>query len=503
MDSYKELKINKRPSVISFTHHSYLHAILESEQFIGEDLFRFKVKDYNNYAWNIDQNNVSLKCIGEDEFRVTASPFSEDEICSIMRLCDSQTFLSVELWQQLYTWSECSFSIVISEDQKPKDNCIKFQHVSSSGISYKYLEECVKIRKTNECHMPIQLSIQRNNEMIYYRLLNDRNEWEDVYESTLPSEWRDRKLYIGILADAGENEFYNWKYSNYIQLRYRLNTRFISLDYYNITPKNANFHFLNNFFEFINIDPYEAESLYGGICNCIEWLISKNRYVGICLDEYYIPNREAYKRNHYIHQNIAFGYNKISKTIKLLGYNIYLEECEISYHILEEAFTASAKESNLEVIEYKPNDILLTFNKQSFSNMIESYLYSQDTSINMSNIVGFRKEIYGLNVLRELLKPENKVDIVSDKRVSFIIYEHNLIMKERLKFLKEKNIYPNIDFDLLITEFDEILSLSICLKNLALKEFIRTGEENNILRTLKQLYENEIIFYTKFNTLIH
>lgn len=503
MDKYKQLKINDKPSVLTYAHHAYIHAILENELCIGNELFEFKIENIDNFQWEICTSNVNLEYTDYGTMRVIGSPYAENESCSIMRLCASEDTITVELLKQLYTWAECIFSIVISDTPKlDESNYIKFQHVCSSGIGYKWINEYTNLKRKISFQLPIKMHLKRYNEVLYLYLINDENEFEMVFETILPSELMNKDLYIGVLADAGENQFYNWKYLNYIQLSYDELNGWLSVDYFNQPPKLYSYHNLHNFLEFTIIDLYEIDNVYLDICNFIEWQILMDKYVIIWLDEYYIPNRSSYKKNHYVHPNIVYGFD--NNNFDILGYHVTLKKSKVSYDVFRKAYSNEAKNFTIQNIQYKPNNEMLRFDKTYMYNATQSYLKGLDLSTNYSNIISMSKLIYGLDILKILANTTSgNKKLFNDKRISYIIYEHNIIMKERLSFLEAKSFYPHIDYKYLTSQIDDIIEISTLLKNLVLKNTIRNGEEDNIIKKLRQLYEKELNFYTEFCELIN
>lgn len=488
---------------MTYAHHAYIHAILESDMCIGPILFEFKVEEYKNYDWNICESNITLEEKKDDIFKIVGSKYGENQMCSIMRPLGLRDVLTVELIYQQYTHAETLFSIVVATDENLNNNIIKYQHVSSSGVGYKRGEEYINLKHVTECCLPLKMRIQHDSDKLNYYLMNEEGKWIHAYNSALPIEIKEKPLFIGVCAKADENQFYNWKYANYIQLLYKPNQIWLSIDYYNIPCRRHSYHHLHNFCEFTHVDSLEAKKIYGDICKYVEWQLMHNRYVTIWLDEYYISDRENFKRRHHIHQNLIFGYNSNSKTFKLLGYNKRLQETQVTYDVFKKAFNQGGQEYDIEVIKYKPNNEIFKFNKNNFYIMIELYLKGKDPKILFGNVITEQEALYGLDIYKELINTrDGNNTIINDIRVSYIIYEHNQIMKERLIYLKEKSFFTNINFNNLIDEFDSILYTSTLLKNLVLKNRIKKIEEENIIEKLRNLYQKEFEFYTNFLLLI-
>lgn len=147
----------------------------------------------------------------------------------------------------------------------------------------------------------------------------------------------------GIITTIDEGM--NWIYNNYIQLSYYPKDGPLTFDFY---------------MDYIYCQPvFDREALSDELLESIRWepiklftkAISQNKYVVCCVDEYYIPNREAYRQYHFIHNLIIYGYDDVEKIFYVAGYD-------------EEGKYASQKVTYKEIKQASPSKIsMLGFRK--------------------------------------------------------------------------------------------------------------------------------------------
>ncbi|MGN6713915.1 hypothetical protein [Anaerocolumna jejuensis] len=133
-----------------------------------------------------------------------------------------------------------------------------------------------------------------------------------LIESPIIKSYHHHAYPLGILLN--DDGVLNWFYSNYIQLTYK--------------PNDASyFDFYNTYFlhwEFFERQHILSETL--SINSISKNLFIKNaiklgNYIYACVDEYYIPNREAYHKHHYIHDIMVYGYSDKGNYYNIIGYN--------------------------------------------------------------------------------------------------------------------------------------------------------------------------------------
>ena len=77
----KILPINNNPSMRTYTHHGYFHAILSTEEKVVKDditsIAELSIKDYDTFSWKVKQGKVKYKQEG-NQFIVYGNKWNLD-----------------------------------------------------------------------------------------------------------------------------------------------------------------------------------------------------------------------------------------------------------------------------------------------------------------------------------------------------------------------------------------------------------------------------------------
>lgn len=294
------------------------------------------------------------------------------------------------------------------------------------------------------------------------------------------------------ILEANGDEYYEWLYTNYIQL-----------NSHNDIKKSGDL-FLAFYDNQALKSPYlirentkwsSLSKLKISIHEYIEQYIDMDYYLYFQVDEFFIPERGAYKKRHYLHDILVYGYNS-GKEYYVVGYNqdgLYVTS-KVSCSQFEKAFINNFvdKESN----EWADNIYLLKYNKKchykfNLSLVIKllcDYLnsenefeqkkrYGNPLDDTVYGISCYDKIIEYLNYLQQGVHPFKEYGI--DNRIFRTIQEHKAIMYDRIKYLNENIVCIN---DLLI-EYSEVCNLAKRCHLLAIK--YRLSPKSSIIDRLK------------------
>lgn len=260
---------------------------------------------------------------------------------------------------------------------------------------------------------------------------------------------------------------------------------------------------------YFKINTYYKEFFESIKCNIIEFIISKiqlGRYLNISYDQFYIPNSPKYMKYHFQHQLLIYGYDKTLKTFYIADFyasSRYSFE-NASFDSVELAIINSLNLDNFLCDEIEFYYTNYKFNNDFLYNSLNNLLHSKNNVLQNENIFisdieiqriqenkyTFGMENYNLlkNTLLGLLNGNNKFN---DVKPLHIIFQHKVIMSERLKFLaKKKLINPNDD---IINEYVNLQNISNLCRNLFMKYQVTHDNKllNKIISNLDLLISSE------------
>lgn len=482
------LPIVESPSMNSYVHHSYPLAIIEDKS-IGS----FYVGSRFDKPWKIEETDASVDYNPETNQLILENKKGRtDSTLKLTRLCDTNDEMIVKI-NDFFLYDNLAYvSMSVGNRQQLAEEEVNFFRWNQYDIS-------VKERKIAfDGHFYLYYRMRKTESHIEVCASNDCSSWLTVYEMDAVYD-ASQDVCFQVEIYYGENYFEYWKNMNYIQMVYNgrdCNT--VYLDYFTYPRKryDASYQEFSYFLdtEYLLLD--ECLGIYENVISFIKDSIDRNYYVNIDIDEQYIPERQDLEKKEYYHFNLFHGYDDEKQELYALGYNQSgrLKSVPISYSVMNRNILGS------NVVRYKKN---VNTAKYAFSidyvvNSLEEYLYGVDSSEKFMGVIGKQQGVYGINVFEELLHTERgKELIVTDRRLSFVLYEHCLKMVERLAFIDRLH-YLNKDNREALLEFgNRMLKTAETLKNRVIKNIYTQNQEERILEKLNELYEIEKEFYVE------
>lgn len=259
---------------------------------------------------------------------------------------------------------------------------------------------------------------------------------------------------------------------NYIQLFFNEeDSNGVYLDYYLFPRKgmdasyNQVCHFIDTeYIEYIKLRKNKGFNIHTYIENSIR----NDYYLCVDLNEYYIPNRMAYKAFSYEHYNLLFGFDDEKNEYDLLGYdsNGKIVHNTISYHILENALCDGL------FVRYRftVNPYVFEFNIDYLKEIISEFVNGQNSSVRYANILTSKVGDYGIKVFDKLLNTHKGFQLFQeDRRLSYLLYEHAMLNSRRLNYLINEGFVCIDDMKKLKEKANEMMRTAEKVKNLVIK----------------------------------
>lgn len=492
-----KLSINENPSIISYAHHGYPNAIIQRD--IDKSLLELEINSDDQENWEEEKKEIRFIRKG-NILEIESEKYAVDTECFYMRLCKKIDEINIKIKRMRSDLTDGVVNLIISSEDYLKcaheDNEIyRIGIIKGSGLYCKenkqYLSMDISSSILVECS---QIKIERIENVINFYAFNvQENKWLKASSSIVPETMLAKKMFIGINTNLWESQYYNWKYLNYMQLSYNDNDKFVWLDYYMYPRKNFSFNYAQQFLDIENWSFSEFLDLFGEIWNGVLWCINHGYYIELILDEYYINNRLYYQKKHYMHNNLLYGYDSKKDFVYALGYDIKIKTTKIPKELFDRCIDGM---SEIKVIKYKNNNLSMEFDLYHYVQLVQDFLEGACSADCFSHILPSKNEAYGLRVFDILLSTKKGNWMVQEEaRTTFLLYEHAIIMRERLDFLKYRTIITEDEYTKLVDKCDAMVSSANILKNLTIKNIMTGKCVEKIMLVLQQLYERERNFY--------
>lgn len=293
-------------------------------------------------------------------------------------------------------------------------------------------------------------------------------------------------------------ECYPWFYSNYIQLRWSKDLKSHLTFYFPGTEKIPEM-LLN---PWIDGQLMQKSTLESNNIDSIRFFINcidEGYYVHSWFDEFFVPRRFSYRKNHFFHDFLITGYNEDEKLFYLLGYSnkSVFETTEIGFEQLQEALFSRHEETcswlHNEVMLFKKTDsCTYNFDLNHVYSSLEDYLLKTDNSKDFAMFAKPNNElIFGRSVYEYLKKYFN---LLNDNKIDYnlnmlhIFYEHKRCMSMRLEYMERNSVIKNISS--IRSAYSAIEDIALDARNLQIK-YMMDGNSRTLFKIIEKLDEME------------
>lgn len=326
---------------------------------------------------------------------------------------------------------------------------------------------------------------------------------EKILKMSKPMIWS-FNIYGSLFSLISEDENIKpWIFNNFIQIKYVIDQKTIYFDrYHSIYYDCPSFNFYKLPKECIEIKTNSFTNL------CID-LINNNSYILITADRYHYMNYNKESKIHSLHELFIYGYN-IDKKEFYCGDNIYNGKYgvfAITFNNLENAYFSMFDKWNIVPPPPSLTDIVFFSNLKKLE---EPYFFNVDIIkkslaeyLNSVETNSFSKQescIYGINAIKQhIIDIEydflNNEHINIDIKVPHLLYERMVIMVNRLKYMKETNLFDICDNT--IKKYEYLEHQYLITRNIGIKYNISNDNSiyNKYLLKIHELisYEEDLL----------
>ena len=468
------LPVNPNPILSSFSYYAFLQSIISAEERVGNVFARFRIIGSPYSDWSIGGNvakvNENVFC-GEtqDEFRRDCNGY-------IIREMRESDFIDIQVDFQQYTNPWAAVNVFVSDDPDhvllgDEAYLYRFGHFAYTGVVLYQSGKKITV-PAERYDEPYRLVIKREGSSLeLYSGVAEikRKAVCEVYFYAKP-------LYLGVQVKHGQNSYYPWLFSNFIQLGCDVDNPDRRLDHvFGISKHWEN----SDITYFLDKNRFTGEEIaYLGGIKYLLYCLHQGKYIETKIDQYYIKEREEFWNTHHYHQNLIYGADEKKKICFLLGYDRRgkVQEMEISFSDLEKSLKRRG-DIIYKTIQYEQDGHFYHFSPDYFREMLYEYLHSVDSCFYYRNIETRDPRRYGLSIYEELKSEKGVQILIADRRVAHVLWEHKQIMCERIRFLISEKYLPD-GSENLYEVMQEIQSMVFDLKNILLKYQMRPERAN-------------------------
>ena len=210
------------------------------------------------------------------------------------------------------------------------------------------------------------------------------------------------------------------------------------LEFYNFYKKEQ-FDLPNHFLDY-NYVKVSDMLHYGGV-KALKWELEQKRYIEIKLDQYYLFGRDEYHYAHHLHQNLIYGFDDKQKVFMTVGYDNSgkIQRYNVSYRDINETLKRN-KSHIIKIITYCQGFRFYRFMPEYIQRICKDYLEEKNTELLMQAFLPTEKTVQGIGIYRELCTQKGINLLIADRRISYLLYEHKVIMEKRIEYMWEEKL---------------------------------------------------------------
>ena len=490
----KILPVNTHPYIRSYTHHGYLHSVISSDDKVETDenvsLADFTVKEYSSYCWNSQKGNLTYK-ENNGSFKVYGNRWNLDMNMTYWRDCKEDDYIEIFIERQMYInpWSSITLFLTdLQSDMLNIDNIyLRVGNFSRDGVYYSIRDDSYSI--INRHCISNTIRIEKNNNAVYmmYR------DGEDEFKIKITELDHTTNYKIGFSVTLGNNSYYEWLFSNYINICVNYKSG-IPIDFICNKKKDWAPHTSDYFIDYNTESLEDIKRLGFNEINYIKKMIDLGRYIEVEVNDN-LNDGISDENGAYFHPNLIYGYDDDINTIYLLYYDYGL--IKTSMISFDTYLSSRNQKVNKQYIVYKYNPGYEHFklSAEFFLDKFKEFRDSVYISLN-ENETG-NEHIYGLNCYKSLMSSEGYDAIINDMRISHLLYERSICNRDRVVYLIAKGLLDPEECQKIIEDLNmQCKTLSI-LKNIILKKQLGGVVDNEQVKNYIESVSNMEIEITE------
>lgn len=267
-----------------------------------------------------------------------------------------------------------------------------------------------------------------------------------------------------------EPNLYPWYYENFINICSTNREKSICFSKYGPTFMGM----YDEIFKYTEVLPSMIKE--EDICEIIiSQLTGDKNYCYIILNEYYISCKKEYRKSHFLHQSLIYGYDFDEKVFLAIAFNKkdHLDYLKYSYQEVLDAFKYNDLYKSVVFFKLWTSKEKYKFSLMAFVENIEHYINSSCRYAEKfwsDSIDSIDRKYYGVSAIRHCLDvfSESKgIDYYDFRNIHFI-YEHKKGILRRLEYLNAEG-YLNDIHQRYISQYEGIVNSYKILRMIALK----------------------------------
>lgn len=505
----KILPVNTNPLIRTYSYYGFINAIISSEKYVGDVVAELELENYQKEVWKEKCERLSTDVEGDCIKFIRDNSYYKMNGC-LYRPLQKTDSIHIKINFQLLSQPWGAINIFVSDLEElhileDDEYICRMGLFNKDGVYVRTFNNQKDIKKINNT-LPIHLMIKYHEGEVSFWVGNTADEMKLLCVENISDKHLANRI-IGVQVKLNDSAYMYWLFSNYIQLSCDNENMDVKVQYFYGLKKNWEYYTSNYFVNF-SIKKKSELSYWGiGILEYIKYCICQSRYVETWINQYFVYGRKEYHKKHHFHQNLIYGFSDETQELYILGYtnNGLMAVDRITYQDFLDNRNYNVEKDILIEYEIEMDGEGYDFDIKYITEMVYQYLTGTNSSLFCHHLLPGDKRKYGIHIYDELMERKGIKNILGDRRITHIIYEHKECMKKRLEYMRERGFFSTVQTELLIEKLNPMISYAKKLRNISLKYAMveRTQESfDDIKKRLEELKKKDADFMKKLYELL-
>lgn len=313
---------------------------------------------------------------------------------------------------------------------------------------------------------------------------------------------------LSVVMNKPENEA--WLYCNYLQLYFLPSDVASSMRYYYTDTNNRLWNTRNPLLDYQLVLRDMLKKYNIDIIDFIIDSIDSGFYLYLYLDEYFIENRIAYKKERYPHTTFFYGYDTEKEVLYSFGYDSsrHLSYETLSFDVVRKAYEELQEgkyhdDNLIYLFCYNETGSPYHFDINSVIRQLTEFVDSVESSYHYDNCFNRREEMFfgmeALEKFKEYLCKANELETFQYYKNFFMLWEYVDLMNKRIDYMikegylqestKSKEIFQQLEM-----KYKALINMYI--------KYISTQSDSVFEKILTRYDENKELLEKGLKTLL-
>lgn len=501
----KMLPVNEEPNFRTYTQHGFFHSVISSKdkvnQNIEETVAEVSVKGYSLQKWNVQNSQMKYEIDEQNNLKAYTNQWNLGMDLVFWRDCQQNEEIEIVIYKQLYSNVRSSITLFITdpnqEDMTDLEKYdIKLGNSSRDGIYYSTGKVVETEKNINRSPVkPLKLKLIKEGIKIFIEYYDSELQNKKVQIKELEKDCEACR--IGFAINLGNSSYYEWMFSNYIQI-YSNAVKPMPIEFMWNIHQNWHSYTTNYFMEYRIVAEKEVQESKYSVIEFIEREIDLNRYVELLVnDNLHYEGRE--NDEPYYHQDLIYGYDSEKERFYMLCYEAGVPKTETM------SYSAFLSQSNfLEdrifyIMYYNPGIEKYVLSRSHILQLFKEYRDCINISYYESefeNVDGYK---IGMDCLRYFCTPKGMEQLLGDVRISHLFYERSLCNESRIQYMIAKGMLREEECTEILAIIKEQIKNVDIVRRLAIKDLVGAKITiENLEKRMQRILELEVKFTNLF-----